>query len=192
MAMIMAKMIKKHERTIPQSLMIRTMMTMSTSGCIAFVYQHMILNSRPLSTQNLQKGLDKSHEMINLPVPPNHLKSRVATSIQFDWSETDSKYQIKAKLLIGVDPNDLHLLIHDHRIVFETKSDSKEVKTFVTNKESMMNVRQSTSLYLRQTIQVPNNVDEEAISAKLFGDTVTITLPKRKSDAIRKEIKLES
>jgi HSP20 family molecular chaperone IbpA len=183
------KMIDNLQKTLPQSFMIRALGTMSTRGCFVIVSPQIGWKNRFLSTKNLhEKGL---LDVIDLPIDPNHFKSRVATSIQFDWSETDAVYKIEAKLLIGVDPKDLHLLIQDHHIIFETKSDSKDDKSFLTSKDTLISVNQRSSLYLRQTIEIPNNVDEEAIVAKILADTVTITLPKRKSDAVRKDIKLE-
>lgn len=130
------------------------------------------------------------HDATDIPTQ-SLFKEKKATAIQFNWYETEFEYTIEAQMLVGVDPQNLHLFIQAHQLIFETMSDSKDQKTFFSDRETPISVNQRSSLYLRQTINIPKNVDEDSILAKFAGDTITIRMPKRTSDAVRKDIKLE-
>jgi HSP20 family molecular chaperone IbpA len=118
-------------------------------------------------------------------------KEKKATAIQFNWYETETNYKIEAQMLVGVDPDNIHLFLQDHQLIFETKSESKDQKAFTTDKETSIPVHQRSSLFLRQTIDIPRNVDEDSLVAKVSGNMITITLPKRRTNEIRKGIVLE-
>lgn len=117
-----------------------------------------------------------------------------ATAIQFNWFESETDYNIEARLLVGVNPENLHLYIQNHQIIFETKSDSTDDKQFQSDRDTKINVVQHSSLYLRRTIDIPKNVHEENITAKISGDVVAIKMPKTNTiedETSRKDIKIQ-
>jgi HSP20 family molecular chaperone IbpA len=118
-------------------------------------------------------------------------KEKKATAIQFNWYETDFDYKIEATMLVGVDSENIHLFLQDHQLIFETKSESTDQKSFTTDKETPIPVRQRSSLFLRQTIDIPRNVDEDSLVASVAGNMIMITLPKRRIGESRKGIVLE-
>ena len=154
-------------------------------------------NMRPRSRLISSTKLLREHK--NWPQDGNQLnqsanlfQEKKATAIQFHWYETDVDYKIEAKMLVGVDPENIHLFLQDHQLIFETKSESTYHKSFTTDKETSIPVHQRSSLFLRQTIEIPKNVDEDSLLAKVSGNMITITLPKQGIEKIRKGILLDN
>ena len=157
------------------------------------------LPTTPPITQssNQNHNLRNLTHQTNLKHPNNYTTSlsteKKSTAIQFDWFETETDYNIEAHLLVGIEPNNLRLFIQNHQLIFETKSDTIDDKAFKSDRDTTINVIQR-SLYLRRTIDIPKNVTEDSIVAKLSGNTVAIRMPKVNNDATlttQKDIKFQ-
>lgn len=150
-------------------------------------------NNNNITTQNKERIITPELKPMNSNNSTSLFNEKKATAIQFNWFESETDYNIEARLLIGVSPENLHIFIQNHQIIFETKSDSTDDKAFKSDLDTTINVIQRSSLYLRRTIDIPKNVNEDSITAKIAGDIVTIKMPKQdiNVESSRKDIKFQ-
>ena len=122
-----------------------------------------------------------------IPTKTNILDSKIpqgsrytettSTAVHSDWYESNTEYHVVARLLVGVDTSNMHLYVENNHIIIEATKDSKDRNIFKTS-GILDPITQRTSLFLRRTIEVPEDGDVNRITSSIIGDTIMITIPK--------------
>jgi hypothetical protein len=102
--------------------------------------------------------------------------SEIGTAIHTDWYESDIEYHVVARFLVAANTKNMRLYVEKFQIIIEV---AKGIQAPIIAPNT-----KRTSLFLRRTIEIPPNADIQKISSKLVGDTILITIPKKKFRSI--------
>jgi HSP20 family molecular chaperone IbpA len=105
--------------------------------------------------------------------------TETGTAIHTDWYESDFEYHVVARFLVAAERKNMRLYVEKSQIVIEAVKDPTGIQgpTLAPNTKRM-------SLFLRRKIEIPPNADLKKISSKIVGDTILITIPKKKFSSL--------
>lgn len=103
---------------------------------------------------------------------------------RIDVSESDGAYEVSAELP-GLEEKDIHVGLADGVLTIEGEKRQEEEK-----KDKSLYYTERSFGSFRRTLQVPADVNEEAIKANFKNGVLCLTLPKTK-EAVQKARKIE-
>mmetsp|Transcript_4059 Transcript_4059/g.6292 ORF Transcript_4059/g.6292 Transcript_4059/m.6292 type:complete len:185 (+) Transcript_4059:55-609(+) len=151
-----------------------------------------LLMNNDITIDNTSKPSNKSSSKLMDDLPSDDSGGLfLTTKIKVDFRETTTEYTIDADLP-GVDRSGIRVHLDDGSVVIEARRHYHHESSPSEDTKARFHIMERSSSNMLRSIPLPSDADTDFITARLVGDTLIVSIPKKEPTANRRrEIDIE-